>query len=255
MADDITVMTFNIRTERGLDGRNSWLLRRPSTVEAIRSIGPDVAALQEVRRLQLRYLASHLPEYGFLSRGRANGKKRGEHCPILYRRERFDVERWAVRWYSEQPDTPGSGGRIATLAWLVERAGGAPLSVVSTHLDYRSAANRMASAAALALWLRGWNGPWVAMGDFNATPVEASVANLLGAGFQDVLSNLPPRGDEAGTAHQFTGRLDGPRIDHVLITADLESVEARIAHDRPGGRLPSDHWPVVARLRRSTALE
>ena len=55
-------MTFNIRTDRGMDGRNSWFLRRGAVVDAIREIGPDVAGLEEVRRLQLGFLRTHLPE-------------------------------------------------------------------------------------------------------------------------------------------------------------------------------------------------
>lgn len=246
---EITVMTFNIRTDRGLDGRNSWWLRRRATVEAIRAVAPDVAGLQEVRRLQLRYLAARLPEYGFLSRGRANGRRRGEHCPILYRRDRFAVDKWDVRWFGER-----RRGRIATIARLLERGSSVPLGVVSTHFDYRSAHARAHSAAALSFWIREMDGPWVVMGDLNATAVEPSVQTMLSGGLRDALGHLGPKGAGLATAHRFTGATDGARIDHILISPGLEVVEAQIVRDRPRGRLPSDHWPVVARLRRGPAV-
>ncbi len=243
MNGDLTAMTFNIRTQRGLDGRNSWWLRRRATVDAIRAVAPDVAGLQEVRRAQLRYLAAQLPDYEILSRGRDNGK-RGEHCPILFRRDRFVVDRWDVRWFNVR-----HRGRIATIAALVERGSTARLGVACTHFDHRSAEARARSAAALALWVREMEGPRVVMGDFNATVVETCMQTMLSTGLRDALGHLAPRGADLATAHAFTGRSDGARIDHILISADLEVVEARIVRDRPGGRLPSDHWPVVARLR------
>lgn len=237
-------MTFNIRTDRGLDGRNSWFLRRHALVDAIREVDPDVAGLQEVRRIQLGFLRAQLPEYGFLSAGRANGRQRGEHCPILYRHGRFDVVRWEVRWFSEDQT-----GRIATLAQLTDRATGARVCVANTHLDHRSAERRTNSAAALSVWLRAWEGPWIVLGDFNATAVEAGVATLLASGLRDALVQLPPRGAGAATAHRFTGGHDGVRIDHILVSPAFEVVSSSIVRTTPNGRLPSDHWPVVALLR------
>lgn len=238
------VMTFNIRTDRGLDGRNSWWLRRGATVDAVRSVAPDVAGLQEVRRLQLGHLKSELPEYGFLSAGRGNGRKRGEHCPILYRHDRFQVAQWDVRWFSHD-----RSGRIATIARLSDRTDGTAFGVVSTHLDHRSAEARVNSAAALSLWVRTSTGPWIVMGDFNATAVDPSVGSLLATGLQDALAHLPTRGTGAGTSHRFKGGADGDRIDHVLVSPGWTVLDAAIVHETPGGRLPSDHWPVMARLR------
>jgi endonuclease/exonuclease/phosphatase family metal-dependent hydrolase len=246
MSVELTAMTFNIRTDRGMDGLNTWWLRRKATVDTILGVAPDVAALQEVRRLQLGYLIAELSDYEVLSQGRANGRNRGEHCPVLFRRDRFVVDQWGVRWFSNN-----QRGRIATIVQLRERDGGAPLGVVSTHFDHRSAATRGRSAAALAIWLRATPGPWVVMGDMNATVVEASMQTMLSTGFRDALGHLAPRGPDLATSHHFTGRTDGSRIDHILISGGLEVIDATIVRERPRGRLPSDHWPVAARLRRT----
>jgi endonuclease/exonuclease/phosphatase family metal-dependent hydrolase len=245
---DLVAMTFNIRTDHGLDGRNSWWFRRRSTVAAIRDVMPDLAGLQEARPLQVRYLAARLPEYEFVGAGRGKGRRRGEHCPVLVRRERFAVDEWDVRSFSR-----GKWGRIATIVRLAERGSSAPLGVVCTHFDHRSEPARRRSAAAVALWIREKPGPWIVLGDLNATAVAPSVQTMLSAGLHDALAHLGPRGPGLATAHAWRGGADGPRIDHILISAGLEVVEARIVRDRPGGRLPSDHWPVVARLRRTPA--
>ena len=252
MDSHLTALTFNIRTDRGLDGLNSWWFRRSATVDVIRAVAPDVVALQEVRRLQLGYLVDHLQEYEFVGRGvgrgRGKGRTRGEHCPVLFRPDRFVLDDWCVRWFGEH-----ERGRSATFVRLLERGSGAPLGVVSTHFDHRSAASRTSSAAALSLWVRETPGPWIVMGDLNATVVEASVQMMLSAGLHDALGHLGHRGAELATAHRFTGGADGSRIDHIFFSAGLEVVDGRILRDRPGGRLPSDHWPVVARLRRVRA--
>ena len=50
----------------------------------------------------------------------------------------------------------------------------------------------------------------------------------------------------SATHHSFSGRVKGTRIDHILVPGGVQVTDARIVHDRPSGRLPSDHWPVVA---------
>src|SRR5437763_2215081 len=113
MDSHLTALTFNIRTDRGLDGLNSWWFRRSATVDVIRAVAPDVVALQEVRRLQLGYLVDHLPDYEFVGRGvgrgRGKGRTRGEHCPVLFRPDRFVLDDWCVRWFGEH-----ERGRSAT---------------------------------------------------------------------------------------------------------------------------------------------
>jgi endonuclease/exonuclease/phosphatase family metal-dependent hydrolase len=203
-----------------------------------------------VRWLQLQYLRARLPRYAFLARGRVNGGRRGEACPVLYRRDRFDAESWEVRWFGA-----GHRGRIATLAELRERDSGAGLGVVSTHFDYRSAAVRLNSAVALVEWLRERDVPWIVMGDLNATSADASVATLLGAGLRDALDHLAPQGPGVATGNRFTGRVDGRRIDHILVSEGWDVVEAGIVRTAPGERLASDHWPVRAVLRRGSVWE
>ena len=84
------------------------------------------------------------------------------------------------------------------------------------------------------------------LGDLNTTADDPAVQVLLGAGYRDALGDLPTHGPGAGTEHAFTGRDDRSRIDFVLVPPPWLVADARIVRDRPKGRLPSDHWPVVA---------
>lgn len=206
-------------------------------MRAIREIDPDVAGLQEVRPLQLRYLRRRLPEYRFLSKGRARLGRYGEHCPVLVRRSGYTVGDWDVRRLA--------AGRIATVAGL--SAG----TVINTHLDETSPAAREASAETLAAWAGVRAGPVIVIGDLNATPDDPPLRTLLAAGLRDALSLLPANGAGAATGHSWTGTHDGRRIDHILVSPEWDVVDATVVRTRPGGRLPSDHWPVMARLRSS----
>ena len=76
--------------------------------------------------------------------------------------------------------------------------------------------------------------------------VAGVVAPLLAGGLTDALSHLGASGPGAATHHAWDGTADGTRIDHVLVDGAWQVLAARIDRTRPGGRLPSDHWPVVA---------
>ncbi len=85
--------------------------------------------------------------------------------------------------------------------------------------------------------------PWIVMGDLNATPDSPPLKVLTDAGLRYAVP-----ADAGGSWHDFTGAEDDDRIDHILITPTWTVTEAAVSHFRPGGRLPSDHWPVMATL-------
>ena len=244
---DLRVASFNIRNGRALDGLvRAWPFRRRAVVEAVESLDADVVALQEVYRFQLRALLRGLPGRVAVGEGRSS-RRRGEHVPLLVRGERVRVVEAATRWYGDTPEQAGSRWpgapfpRIATVA--VVDVAGSRLQVVGTHLDERSAERRARSAEQLVGWLDPAL-PRVVLGDLNAEPGADEPRPLLAAGLRQALP-----GDAGGTSHDFTGRTDGRRLDHVLVSDEVEVVAAEVAHPRPRGRLPSDHWPVVATLR------
>jgi endonuclease/exonuclease/phosphatase family metal-dependent hydrolase len=244
----LRVASFNLRNGRAFDGWSSWPFRRRATAAAIAGLEADVLGLQEAYRCQLRWLLRRLPRYEGVGEGRS-GRGRGERTPVLWDRRALVLVDHATRWYGAEPDRPGSllpGARfprVATRCRLRVLATGAEVVVVSTHLDAQDPARRRTSAEQLAGWL-DLAEPTVVLGDLNAGPDGDVVAPLLRAGLRDALAGLP-----GGTVHGFTGATDGRRIDHVLVSGHWEVLAASIEHPRPGGRLPSDHWPVVADLR------
>jgi endonuclease/exonuclease/phosphatase family metal-dependent hydrolase len=214
----------------------------------VRDLRPDVAGLQEVYDFQEQWLLRAVRGYTSVGAGRTDGTQ-GERCPVFVRRGRLAIEAAETRWFSSEPERAGTmldGARfprIATLVTMSDAVTRHRFAIANVHLDERRRANRVFSVELLLTWLEPTL-PWVVVGDFNATPAAPELDVLRAAGYESVLG-----ADAPGTAHNFTGRLDGNRIDHVLVKPGEWQVDAaRVVTTPRRRRLPSDHWPVVADL-------
>jgi len=242
----VRVGTFNVRNGLARDGWNSWPFRRKATAAALRGLEADVVGLQEACGFQVRSLQDRSPGYGLTGSGRSP-RRCGERCSVAFQRGDLTLVSSETRWYGPTPTKPGttlpdaSFPRIATIVRLRQTGGGPQFTVVNTHLDEHHERNRVAAAEQLLTWLDG--GPTVVVGDLNAVPDSAVVAALLAGGLTDAVP-----ADAPGTNHGFTGRTDGRRIDHILVSHHWTVDGARVDTTRPGSRLTSDHWPVVADL-------
>ena len=76
-AQEIKVMSYNIRYASPNDGPNSWQKRKDDMIKALLKIKPNVIGLQEVVHSQLMDIKQGMQEYSFLGVGREDGKKRG----------------------------------------------------------------------------------------------------------------------------------------------------------------------------------
>jgi endonuclease/exonuclease/phosphatase family metal-dependent hydrolase len=251
----LRVASFNIRKGVAADGCDSWPLRRGVAAAAVARLRADVVGLQEAHGFQQRDLLRRLPGYAACGAGRTDGRERGERCAILYDARRLALERCVTRWFSDTPHVPGSvtwgawPPRIATLAWFTTTDASPPtrFAVANVHWDGASAKARLRSAEALLAWIDD-DLPWVVVGDLNTTAWDASVRRLLAGGLRDPLTHLEAGGPGAGTHHHWDGRTDWTRIDYVLVTNEWRVRTAAVIQDRVDGRLPSDHWPVLAAL-------
>lgn len=245
--DVVEVATWNVRNGFGLDGFDAWPFRRHAAADALASLGGDVIGLQEVYGWQLRSLRRALPRHVALGEGR-DRRGGGERCTLLVGPS-VRVLRHRTLWFSSRPTEPGSTlpgashPRVATLAELELPGTGRRVVVANAHLDQRREDHRLTGVELLLGWLDP-SLPTIVLGDLNAEPATPPLERLEAAGFTNVLP-----ADASGTAHQLTGRTDGPRIDHVLLRGGWEVVEAEVVHHRPGGRLPSDHWPIRSAVR------
>jgi endonuclease/exonuclease/phosphatase family metal-dependent hydrolase len=258
----LRAMTYNIRLDLASDGENAWPMRREIVAALIRHEAPDILGMQEVLLGQKSDLEQALPELAMVGGGRDDGKNRGEFSPIAYRRERFVLLDSGTFWLSRTPETPSKDWdaaypRIATWAVLRDRKSGWTLRVLNTHFDHLGIVARRESAALLSNWLmRGAQArlPTILMGDLNATPDDMGyrlLAETSALGLRDARANSEtPVYGPPGTFNGFKidARAPAP-IDHIFVSGRFHVQRYSVVTQHWGGRLPSDHYPVVADLR------
>jgi endonuclease/exonuclease/phosphatase family metal-dependent hydrolase len=251
-AEELRVLTFNIRYANKADGADFWDHRRDAAARLIAEQA-DVAGLQEVLPTQRADLATRLPEFAFVGIGREPGDS-GEGCPIFFRKARFTAEASGTFWLSATPEEPGSKGwgaklpRICTWAKLRDAHGGA-IFIFNTHLDHESQPARQASIPLLMQRLAARQGsePALLVGDFNMGPDNPAFAPL------PLVSTYTALGVPAeGTFHAFTGRPKTAAIDFIFTEKERWSVKSsavlKTTYRAADGttRFVSDHFPVVA---------
>lgn len=261
--EPLTLMSFNIRYGTADDGDNRWTARRKMLLDVLRRESADLIGLQEALDFQIREIAAALPQYAVVGVGRDDGKAKGEYSAILFRRERFHVADAGTFWFSDTPAVVASRTwgnnitRICTWARLVDRDGSA-FWHFNVHLDHQSQPSRERSTELLARRIagRGSADPVVITGDFNVGEDNPALRVLLdaepgaSAPFVDTYRVMHPDETEVGTFSGFKpGQTRGPKIDYVLVQPNATVLSAAILRTSRRGRYPSDHFPVVARVR------
>jgi endonuclease/exonuclease/phosphatase family metal-dependent hydrolase len=261
-ADALRVMTFNIRYDNPEDGEDGWASRKAKVASTIRFHGADVVGLQEALRNQIADLEAALPHFGWFGTGRSAARD-GEHCAVLFRRDRLEVLSESTFWLSETPEVAGSQAwdaalpRIVTWGKLRDRRTGAAFHLFNTHFDHRGEAARRESARLLLrkiAEIAGPGGPVVVTGDLNTTPdsepyrILTTGAGTLGALVDALHASSCPHHGPTSSWNGFKEIQPGRRIDFILVRPPVGVLQHGILSDTFDGRFPSDHLPVIAEL-------
>ena len=258
----VDVMTFNIRYGTANDGDNAWPHRTEMVCAVIREAKPDFCGLQEALRYQIDAIHDGAPGYAEHGVGREDGRQKGEYSAILYRSDRWKLDRGGTQWLSDTPTVPGSATwgntipRIITWGRFIEKTTGRPVVVFNTHFDHQSQPSRLRSAMALASLIaeKADSEPVVVTGDMNAGEDNLAIVHLKQPGTNaktalvDTFRVLYPNAKTVGTFNAFQGRTDGAKIDYVLTNPWAKVISAEILRMNQDGRYPSDHFPVVATI-------
>jgi endonuclease/exonuclease/phosphatase family metal-dependent hydrolase len=259
----IKAISFNIRVDTLFDGLNRWKTRKDIVVDTLVDHAADVIGLQEALDHQVRQIQQALPQYDYYAVGRNDGKRKGESCALLYRKDRFNLRDYGTFWFSDTPSKPGSKDwgnlwpRICSWIYLTEKTTGTSFYVYNVHLAVLSQNSRQKSAELLArrIATRSSNDPFIVMGDFNMeidNPAMEYLQNIDSkTPYPKMLSAwqcLHPGRTGNGTRHSFLGETSGPKIDHIPICESARALDVQIDHRRINGRYPSDHFPVIAKI-------
>jgi endonuclease/exonuclease/phosphatase family metal-dependent hydrolase len=250
-------MTFNLRYNEVKDGDNAWPHRVDQAAGLIRRYRPAAVGTQEGLLPMLTDLQQRLPAYAWVGEGRGGGHE-DEHNAIFFDTSLLRVQEWGQFWLSETPERPNSVSwdsslpRICTWARLQSLAEpGLEWMLYNTHLDHIGQEARMKGTALICSRMgsrfeAGAPLPAVLTGDFNAWPSNPAIMRTRSELF-DAYRTLD--GDVGMTAHSFKGGTKGYPIDYIFASGDVSVSEAQVIRDNVGGRYPSDHYPVLARMR------
>jgi endonuclease/exonuclease/phosphatase family metal-dependent hydrolase len=254
-AEPLGVMTFNIRLNLASDGVNAWPNRKEAVARIIRDHRADLVGLQEALPEQLADLDRLLPQFGRFGVGRASNRT-GEHSAILYRKDRFEVVEHDTFWLSETPEIAGTKGwdaayeRIVTWGKLRDRQTGQTFLHFNTHLDHVGVMARREGTRLLLSNIDriAADAPTILTGDFNATPESEPYRLVIEHGLRDALIASADRRGPDSTWNAFKAIEPGRRIDFIFVRG-AEVLEHEIVAETVEGRFPSDHLPVMARIR------
>jgi endonuclease/exonuclease/phosphatase family metal-dependent hydrolase len=257
---NLRLMTYNIRLDLESDGANRWANRRDWVAAQVLWLRPDIFGMQEVLPSQKADLTAALPQYRLFGGGRDDGKDKGEASPIGFDTTRFDFLEGGTFWLSPTPAIPSKGWdaaypRIVTWVRLRLRASRQIVLAVNTHWDHVGMVARRQSAAQMSRWVDANSrrcDKVMILGDFNSEiasePMQAMTGSPQGLRDARAESKSPPFGP-AGTFNGFE-KFSGLSlvIDHILVARDIDVERYAVFAQVIDGRVPSDHFPVMADL-------
>jgi len=256
-AQELSVMTYNIKLDYPKEGKNSWVNRKPMVRDQIKFYEPDIFGVQEALPNQMKDMDSLLSNYSFVGVGRDDGNDEGEYSAIFYKNEKFDVLKSSSFWLSETPEKVTMGwdavcNRVCTYALFQNNETKEIFWVFNTHFDHVGIEARKNSATLILKKIKELNTkdyPIILMGDFNMEESHESV-QFITKYLKDskAISKATPFGP-TGTFNGF--HFDQPvtrRIDYIFVNDQFVVNKYAVLSDSKDTKYPSDHLPVYVEL-------
>lgn len=250
------VSSYNVRHRLLDDGPNAWRHRREDVFDLLRDVSPDIVGLQESTGEQQHDIERAL-DYRWY--GVADEPGSGEHNPIGVG-SRFVPHEANTEWLSPTPDVQSAGWdaeypRVLTRVLLGDTQTDRSLVVYNAHFDHRGPEARRHSARLIRERIASLPADTdaVVLGDLNcrpgSRPYEILSADDSERQLRDARAVAATVDGPTTTVTDFETLDRGRRLDYVFVTSGLSVGSYRIDDYTANGRHPSDHLPVVARVR------
>lgn len=255
------MMTFNIRQDAPDAGNRAWTVRRSLVKERIVEHDCDIVGVQEALGNQMDNMASDLQGYSKVGTGR-EGNTSSEHSAIFYKNTKFTALESGTFWLAPGAPTTPTGPawdaaykRICTWIKLQDKQTALIFYVFNTHFDHKGADAKVNSANLLLAYMQNKIGnlPAVLMGDLNSDQNSSAYNTLNSSALLEETWNIAGSKSPVSrvTSNQWNSNpTSNSQIDHIFVTSQW-IVSSRLVdwyHKDPGEILPSDHFPVVARM-------
>lgn len=257
MAQNVRLITYNIRYDNPDDGVNAWDNRKEDVIALLKFHKADVFGLQEALYHQVTYVEDHMAGFDRVGVGRDNGKASGEYSPIFYNSRRFQLKDHGWFWLSKTPEFPSKSWdaalpRICTYVLLEDYDKHKSFWVFNTHFDHKGAVARDEAARLIMYKINELNEkdwPVVFMGDLNFTPDSKPYSRIDAAFFDTKKISIEPAYGPEGTFNgfDFNSPLDR-RIDYIFVRGKASVKKYGVLTDSKDQRYPSDHLPVFSEI-------
>lgn len=258
VAQNLKLMTYNIRLDLASDGENAWSNRKDYFCSQLAFYEPDVFGIQEALPNQVSAIASALPKYNYVGIGR-DGIGKGESSNIFYKKDRFKLLQESTFWLSETPEVMSKGwdaalNRVCTYALLKDKKTKQIFWVFNTHFDHIGELARTNSIKLILSKIRSLNTknyPVFFMGDFNSEPSEERIVNLKKEMLDTYDVSIEKPFGPTGTFNAFKhNEAVTKRIDYIFLSKNnkLKVKKFAILSDSKELKYPSDHLPVYAEI-------
>lgn len=281
-AQELTLASYNIRYANKGDSLkgNAWSERAPIIAQLVEFHDFDIFGTQEGLHQQLNDLKSLAPNYDYVGKGRADGKNSGEFSAIFYKTNKFKLLDKGDFWLSSETDYPNKGWdaalpRICSWGQFEHVESGNIFYFFNVHFDHVGVEARKESAKLILDKIKtiADNYPTILAGDFNVDQNNESYKLLNNSSIlKDAYEEAPIKYALNGTFNNFdpNSKRDD-RIDHIFLTKDFKVERYGILTDtyrstvksdnadkssnptkgssQSEARLPSDHFPVMIKVK------
>ncbi|WP_417431795.1 endonuclease/exonuclease/phosphatase family protein [Halpernia sp.] len=257
-AQNLSVMTYNIRLDIASDGENAWAKRKDFFSSQVQFYSPDILGVQEARTNQMQDLKDALTDYKAIGIGRDGGDK-GEHSSIFYNTKKLKVENTDTFWLSETPTKFSKGWdaaypRICTYGLFTILKTKQKVWIFNTHLDNIGAKARSQGMQLILKKINEVNTqnfPVILTGDFNVDPDDVLLAELK----QRMIDSKDIAKIKFGPQATFNDfKYNEPatrRIDYIMLSKPnkFEVEKYGVLTSAIDSKYPSDHFPVLVELK------
>jgi endonuclease/exonuclease/phosphatase family metal-dependent hydrolase len=252
----LRVASFNIRYDNPRDTGNLWANRAPAVTALIQFHDFDIFGTQEGLKNQLDDITTALPQYQHYGIGRDDGKSKGEHSAIFFKKDLFTVLNQGSFWLSQTPDKPSLGwdatccNRICSWVYLQHKPTKQKLYVFNVHYDHQGQVAREESSKLILQKIKAIAGtiPVILTGDLNGDHNSTWYQRLATSGtLKDTYRQANKPYVLSGSYNGFGTELSrNDIIDHIFVTPGTVVKRWGVLTDTYRGKFPSDHFPVMA---------
>lgn len=241
----LNVITFNIRCCDDPNG-HSIPERAPRLAKVTSCYDADVIGFQEYTPEWEPFIREFYGDrYDMYSVYRCKDDPEG--TPILWNKERFEVQKTGCFWLSDTPEVESKGWdelydcyRICAYVILKDKDGGECFTIMNTHYGFGDKGQTDSSMLIYDYSKKISDNKTFVIGDFNMIPGDAGYNEML-RHFRDV--NVCIANDTRSTFHGYTPEIDTrEHIDFCFIDESITPLGYEMITETIEGKFPSDHF-------------